>query len=696
MATALFLGLIGYQIVAIKSLEGGRFVYPIDDGYAHMAIAKNVVQHGIWTFNAVNGFESASSSMLWPLLLAVCFAVFGVHEYIPLVLNIVGSVVLLFYLGELLRRSTRSVVLNFLALVVIVIFTPLCAVVATGMEHSVQFLLTVAFVDMAARLLMDGSEQVTTRNTPVWFCLAGVLMVSTRYEGLFLIAAAGLLLLCRRRWTLAIVLGVTSLTPLVLFGLYSLHKGWYFLPNSLILKGNTTPLVLSVAGLILYFSKGYNMMTSEPHMPALVLAAVVALLGSLQRRWNLWTYPALVLLITLITAAQHFQFASLGWFYRYEDYLIILIFFGVGIALGQDGPAMPWRYWLRPSGVVHMVVFALAAFLFGTPQWPRTSNSYPHVISGSYSVYRQQYQMGRFVRRFYRGAGVIANDVGAISYMGEGIDLLDYAGLSDAEVLRLRRQGLFTQEAMRRLSQKHHSQVAIVYDNWITSIIGGPLPEWVKLGTWITPNDTVGGDTVAFYATSQAQVPKLLSALQQFSADLPKDMVQDGPYRGAESLSPVDVYYPPGGVKEALHFWTQHQAQFSVYPAEGQVFGSDDTTLSLALFTINENQTIDIFFNDEPVLTKAISPAESGRWISFLIKAKWRPGANTIRLVGHGDACSEARWRSPDRVVCRVGPAPSTHGRRRGASTTRRGPSEGVTPQGLTWLNGDRYSNSGF
>ena len=90
-------------------------------------------------------------------------------------------------------------------------------------------------------------------------------------------------------------------------------------------KGNVR-LLLTLPGIIQYFSKGYETLVSEQHMPALIAAAVVALVITLQRHWNMWTYPSLVLTITLITAIQHLQFASIGWFYRYEAYLIVLVF----------------------------------------------------------------------------------------------------------------------------------------------------------------------------------------------------------------------------------------------------------------------------------------------------------------------------------------------------------------------------------
>lgn len=637
LAAALFLGIMAHYIHAIKANEGGRFVYPVDDGYAHMAIAKNLVQHGTWTFNVANGFETASSSMIWPVMLAAAFAVLGVHEWIPLALNMFWAVAFLLYAGDRLRRAGCSGALNLLVLVGIVVFTPLPAVASTGMEHMVQLLLTVAFVDLAARLLMDAPGQTTPR-TPVWLCVTGVLLVMTRYEGLFFIATVGFLLLCRRRWKLAVVLGCLAITPITVFGLYSVFKGWYFLPNSLVLKGNTNPLVLSVPGLIQYFNKGFSVLVDEEYVLVVMFTATLALFATLRRHGTLWTYPALVLLITWMVAAQHFQFASLGWFYRYEAYLIALAYFGVGIVLGEGGPALPWREWLRPAGLLRGGAFALAVLLFEIPQWPRVSESYPHIVTASYSIYGQQYQMAHFVRRFYNGKGIIANDVGAISFMGEGLKLLDYFGLSNIEVLRLRRAGRLDQAAIARLAKQHDAEIAIVYNNWANEMFGGALPEWVKVGTWTIPHNTVCAfDEVTFYATRSEFAPALVSHLRAFASELPRDVRQAGLYLDANALLPVGTY-PPGGVKGSLHYWTTRGAQFNVYPADDKTLAAGDATLSLAVRTINQGQTIRVYFNDELVAAKAFTPAESERWTSFPVRVKWRPGANTLKLEGEGTA----------------------------------------------------------
>ena len=636
-ATALFLVLIGQQIVKIKGQESGHFTYVLDDAYAHLAIARNLAQHGSWTFNAANGFEFGSSSLLWPVVIAVCFKVFGVHEYFPLVLNILSVVGLLFYAGRALRRVTGSGVLTLLTLAAIVVLTPLPVVVATGMEHSMQALLDLIFVDLAARLLMEPAAAAATARLPRWLCAAGVLVVLARYEGLFLVAAVGLLLVCRRRWKLALTLGTLAVTPVILFGVFAVSRGWYFLPNSLLIKGSVQ-VAPTLAGILAYVSRWYGAFPDRLYLLVLTIAAVFALVSSLQRRWNIWNYPALVLLCTLITELQHLQFAGLGWFYRYEAYLIVLLLFGLGAALGQDGAKLGARYWRRPAVLTQFAALALAALLVGGPLWTRAAQAEREVSQASGNIYDQHYQMARFVRRFYRNSGVVANDVGLISFLGDQTKLLDTVGLCNIDVLRAKRQDRFDAETVRRLSRAMGAEVAIIYPEWAKLHYGGPLPEWIRVGWWTVPHNLVcGEEEVSFFATSSAQVPKLMSALQQFSPSLPRDVAQDGLYCGAGSINAVGTYGREGTDRGHL-YWTNEVAQFDVYPAADQPLNADNTTMQVSVLTISEGETIRVFFNGELVETKVFSLEESRRWINLTVKVRWRAGTNTIRLVGQGTA----------------------------------------------------------
>ena len=104
---------------------GGRLVYALDDAYIHMAMAKNLVTHGVWGVTP-NGFTSSSSSPLWVLLLAASYRLFGVNHFVPLALNAIFAVTLLVAADRGLRRLDVSPAARTVGLVALVLLTPVC------------------------------------------------------------------------------------------------------------------------------------------------------------------------------------------------------------------------------------------------------------------------------------------------------------------------------------------------------------------------------------------------------------------------------------------------------------------------------------------------------------------------------------------------------------------------------------------
>jgi hypothetical protein len=94
---------------ACLAATGGHFVYALDDPYITMAMARTLVRHGTWGVTPAD-FSSSCSSPLWLLCVAATYAVFGVNDLSPLVL-------------QLLERATRAgaaYVVGTLAIVAIV------------------------------------------------------------------------------------------------------------------------------------------------------------------------------------------------------------------------------------------------------------------------------------------------------------------------------------------------------------------------------------------------------------------------------------------------------------------------------------------------------------------------------------------------------------------------------------------------
>ena len=95
-AIAAFILLVAACILVSLHLNNANFVYPLDDTYIHMTIARNLALHGNWGMNPAV-FASASSSILYTLLLASAFLIGGVNELVPLGLNISASLLVIWY-----------------------------------------------------------------------------------------------------------------------------------------------------------------------------------------------------------------------------------------------------------------------------------------------------------------------------------------------------------------------------------------------------------------------------------------------------------------------------------------------------------------------------------------------------------------------------------------------------------------------
>jgi len=87
-------------ILSVRQNQG-HLVYALDDGYIHMAMAKNFAQDGVWGVTRYE-FSSSSSSLLWTLLLSAIYLIFGTNESAPLVLNVIFATLLVISTHKLL------------------------------------------------------------------------------------------------------------------------------------------------------------------------------------------------------------------------------------------------------------------------------------------------------------------------------------------------------------------------------------------------------------------------------------------------------------------------------------------------------------------------------------------------------------------------------------------------------------------
>ena len=507
----------------VLAQTGGAFLYPLDDPFIHMQVARNLAFHGVWGINPQE-FGSASSSLLYTVLLAGLFKLFGGGVMIPFIVNIAAAVALLWVMHAWLLRQGVSLTGRTITLLLVVILVPLPTLVLTGMEHTLQCLFFFLFwVGFAAVMERGG-------RAPVSVYVYALLLVAVRYEGLFPVFIACLVLLYRRKVGMAFVLGGAALLPVVLFGICSLAKGSYFLPNSVLVKSEGIPLSLRGMGAFLndVLVNKLTVVRQQPGVigappPGISLLSTQRLLiilplcgwffaGVLKQRR---AYFYLLLLLTA-TTVLHLIFAATGWFYRYEAYLVLCGVLLVSVLFyrsGREMAGMQWK-WIWWAGV--LLVFALTF-----PFLLRSSAAYTKARRACLNIYDQQYQMGRFLKKYYDHDVVAANDIGAIAYYTNA-DIVDLWGLGSIEVARSRKEHNWTPQFLDSLVRVKGTRLAVVFDEWFDPAL---LHKWTKVASWQIPDNVIcGSDVVCFYAIRPEDAGAIRRNLQEYQASLPGDV----------------------------------------------------------------------------------------------------------------------------------------------------------------------------
>jgi hypothetical protein len=514
-------------VILSTRMNQGRLIYPIDDTYIHMAIAKNTALHGVWGVTTYE-FTSSTSSPLWTFLIALIYFAFGVNDGTPFMLNLLlGACVIImayYFLERHLRDSRRW--FRFLILMTVIFVTPLAPLTFSGMEHVLHMLLTLCFVYLSIANLA-GRPNAPIWNTALLIVIAPFLVMS-RYEGAFLVCVVCFFFLLQRRILPAALIGLIALLPIVLYGLWSVAHGWYFLPNSVLLKGQVPDS--SLKGIFNLLVGGPQRIQENAHV-LLLLIASLALLFLLYRDTENPLDPSrkYIHLIFVGTLLLHMQFAQAGWFYRYEAYIVLLGIMTVGIAISDRVPKIAWDFNKRA-----LQSYALLFFLAGVIALPFSSRAMLSLVNtpqATNNIYEQQYQMGLFLKQFYQGSTVMVNDIGAVTYLAD-IRLLDMWGLGSLEPARLKMQQQYTAQHINVWSQQQGVTIAIVYDRWFERDgFGGIPPQWVQVGQWRIANNVVAGeDTVSLYAAAATMRDDLMKNLRQFATELPGDVAQYGEY----------------------------------------------------------------------------------------------------------------------------------------------------------------------
>jgi hypothetical protein len=232
-----------------------------------------------------------------------------------------------------------------------------------------------------------------------------------------------------------------------------------------------------------------------------------------------WTPATLFALIAMIVSGIHLLVGDVGWFFRYEDYMVMLL--GVGLIMQLwDVFSEP-----RPAGALQIaavavaLIFCLGAVMVDAHRGDGAVRGTPWAMK---NIYDQQYQLAHFLKANPRYASVAIGDLGAITYYNDNLRVIDLEGLALRGV-PLRSLGRYRMHPplIRQLTKRNNASIAIVFTDYFDQ-----PKEWRQVGTWTIEKDIVTYQpTVGFYAIPPTDPAALEQALKAYSqTELPKDV----------------------------------------------------------------------------------------------------------------------------------------------------------------------------
>jgi hypothetical protein len=504
--------------IPVLSYTNGAFIYPLDDTFIHMTIAKDIATYHVWG-TSPHEFSSASSSILYPLILSAAIAIFGARIIIPFLLNLIVGCILIVVIKNYLQKNGLPPLSQLLVLLGIILLIPLSVIAMVGMEHTLQILFAFLFVDRFTDWVAASSQ--SDRRHQQWqlpwtIPLLGLLVTATRYEGVFFIVIACLILTYYAQWWLAIELGFISILPIVIFGIYSVWQGSYFFPNPVLLKSTTgldtqSRLKLFTDGL---FNRLYYL---DPSASTAVLERLIILLPAVyliflkfiasQKKYRLF------LILMIMATMMHLSFSKTTWFFRYEVYILGPSLVIIGVIMAKYA-----RPILIGTTTTTKWIATFTVLAFFIPLFFRSKQALEVTKGACINIYGQQYQAGKFLHQYYDTSSILLNDLGAMGYFTSG-KKLDMMGLGSVDFARSIRDHYFGPVFLDSMVSREKVRLAILSNMWPVQYL---FPTWKRIAIWHSDKPLVIGlPDIFFYAVDSTAGPQLKANLRAYEKFLP-------------------------------------------------------------------------------------------------------------------------------------------------------------------------------
>ena len=478
---ALLVALVAYFSFRV-GVGSPRFSYTLDDPFIHLRLSQEIAR-GHYGINP-SEFSSPSSSILWPFLL-VPFIATALAIYAPLAIN----VVCLLAFAWVAYRAFQGGPAAAIKVIALVLATNSLGLVFTGMEHSLQLLLTVI---CAAGLL----QEVQTDKIPKWLIAALILQPLIRYENFGITLAIATFLFFRGHRKEALVAIVIPAIVAIGFSLFLHSLGLGFLPNSIVAKTNSlqgSALTRMLVALQDNMAQNRLLFRFEASL------AFLCLISFKKCQW--------VGVVACAVLIMHLLVGKYGWFDRYEQYVNAFL-----LVLALQAEVAVWKGTER---IYFIALGIFASLWFGFPSAEQYMFRAKAIPIDAANISNQQLQMHRFTNDFWRKP-VGVNDLGWVSWDDPNY-VLDLWGLGSASALKLR-LGHSGKDVrwMDDICKSHNVKLCMLFHQWFPYV----PPNWVEAGKLIRGH---GGqmDEVYFLVTDPRYLPEVRADMAKFAQTLP-------------------------------------------------------------------------------------------------------------------------------------------------------------------------------
>ncbi|MBM2817271.1 MAG: hypothetical protein HW421_4033 [Ignavibacteria bacterium] len=479
------------------------------------AIVKNLTEHFVWGVTKYE-FVSASSSILYPLILAIFYKIFNLGQYSNFILDLFLAILFLFIVYKIFIREGLSKSKSAIITSSFIILTPLISNIFVGLEHICQIVINLCFFYFITRFLTtDPKEKIAATNYLI-IIIFSILTTAVRYEGLFIIASAFLLLLFRKRFGTALIVLISGSLPILVFGFISIANQNYLLPNSLLMKSSLSMSGFSTALFKDFGIKVVMQILKFGYVLSMILTSITLLYLSAKSEKNIFNKISIYNMLFIIVLILHLQYSFILTYtsMRYEFYLIglfIFIIYNSLISFTKQKPKVPKFLYNR------IVIIALLIIMIA-PIFSSVLKLYIKIPRISNNIYCQQYQMGKFIEKHYQYKNTIANDIGAVDYFGNSKNI-DLEGLGSVEIVKAKRAGKFDSGFIDEISRKNNTEMIVIFKCWYENKIP---KNWLEVASWRIPDNYICIDEIVhFFAIDSSKAKTLKSNLKQYEKELP-------------------------------------------------------------------------------------------------------------------------------------------------------------------------------